>query len=179
MPSVMSHAVVGLGLAAALMPNQMPWGGWALAAGLAIAPDFDVVGFYLRVPYGAAFGHRGFFHSLFFAATISLTAALACYLGLGASWWAAWAGLFVITASHGLLDACTNGGKGIALLSPFDRTRYFFPWRPIQVAPIGLGFFSRWGLAALRSEILWIWLPTGVLVVAALVFRWSMGAVLN
>ena len=49
---------------------------------------------------------------------------------------------------------------GIALLAPFDNGRYFFPWRPIQVSPIGLhGFFTEFGLTALRSEILWIWLP--------------------
>ncbi|MHC4444672.1 MAG: hypothetical protein ACYTF1_17650 [Planctomycetota bacterium] len=43
----------------------------------------------------------------------------------------------MITASHGLLYALTDGGLGIALLSPFDTTRYFFGWIPIQVSPIG------------------------------------------
>jgi inner membrane protein len=56
---------------------------------------------------------------------------------------------FLITASHGILDAFTNGGLGIALFSPFDNSRYFFPFRPIQVSPIGAGFFSMRGLRVL------------------------------
>ncbi|NIM12838.1 MAG: hypothetical protein GTO45_29905 [Candidatus Aminicenantes bacterium] len=53
----------------------------------------------------------------------------------------------MLTASHGVLDAFTNGGLGIALLSPFDTTRHFSPWQPIEVAPIGIwAFFSDWGV---------------------------------
>jgi inner membrane protein len=40
----------------------------------------------------------------------------------------------------------TNGGLGCALFWPFDDTRYFAPWRPIPVSPIGLGFFSAYGM---------------------------------
>ena len=36
----------------------------------------------------------------------------------------------------------TDGGLGCALLWPISLTRYFAPWRPIPVAPIGLGFLS-------------------------------------
>lgn len=69
--------------------------------------------------------------------------------------------LFVITASHGVLDAMTNGGLGVAFFSPFDRTRYFLPWTPIQVSPIGAGsFFSSRGLEVIWSEIVWLWSPT-------------------
>jgi hypothetical protein len=39
---------------------------------------------------------------------------------------------FVVTASHGALDAMTDGGLGIAFFAPFDNTRYFFPFRPIK-----------------------------------------------
>src|SRR5579872_845956 len=48
---------------------------------------------------------------------------------------------FVVTASHGVLDAMTDGGLGIAFFAPFDNTRYFFPFRPIKVSPIGFSFF--------------------------------------
>jgi inner membrane protein len=58
------------------------------------------------------------------------------------------------------LDAMTDGGLGIALLSPFDNHRYFFPWTPIVVSPIGLrGFFSNWGLRVMISEITYVWAP--------------------
>jgi inner membrane protein len=42
---------------------------------------------------------------------------------------------FLLTASHGILDAFTNGGLVIALFSPFSNERYFFPWTPIEVSP--------------------------------------------
>jgi len=61
--------------------------------------------------------------------------------------------LFLTTASHGFLDAMTNGGLGIAFFSPFDPTRYFFPWKPILVSPIGLGrFLSQRGAAVLAAK---------------------------
>jgi inner membrane protein len=73
---------------------------------------------------------------------------------------------FLATVSHAILDALTNGGLGVALFSPIDPTRYFFPVRPIEVSPIGIGeFFSAQGWLVVRSELLWIWLPTLVLCV--------------
>ena len=60
----------------------------------------------------------------------------------------------------------TNGGLGVAFFSPFDNRRYFLPWRPILVSPIGVTrFFSHRGLAVLKTEIIWIWLPS-ILVIA-------------
>jgi len=45
--------------------------------------------------------------------------------------------------------------------------RYFFPWRPIVVSPIGIGaFLSRWGVQVMSSELRWIWLPAAVVVSA-------------
>jgi inner membrane protein len=78
----------------------------------------------------------------------------------------------VATASHGLLDAMTDGGLGVAFFSPFDNHRYFLPWRPIHVSPIGVGrFFSERGLAVLQTELLWIWLPAALLAVSAWLLR--------
>jgi len=34
--------------------------------------------------------------------------------------------LFLATASHGVLDAMTNGGLGVAFFSPFDNRRSRF-----------------------------------------------------
>ncbi|PYR66574.1 MAG: hypothetical protein DMF88_15795, partial [Acidobacteria bacterium] len=76
-----------------------------------------------------------------------------------------------VTASHGLLDAMTNGGRGIAFFAPFSNHRYFFPWRPIQVSPIGAGFFSPRGLRVLASEAVWIWVPSAIIAVSARVVR--------
>jgi inner membrane protein len=80
-------------------------------------------------------------------------------LGRAKVWWF----LFLATASHGLLDAMTNGGLGIAFFSPFNNDRYFLPWRPIVVAPISVRrFFSGRGVEVMKSELLWIWLPAVV-----------------
>jgi inner membrane protein len=49
------------------------------------------------------------------------------------------------------------------LFAPFSNERYFFPWRPIEVSPIGVGsFFSEWGLRVIGSELRWVWLPSAV-----------------
>jgi inner membrane protein len=83
-----------------------------------------------------------------------------------------WTYLFLATASHGFLDAMTDGGLGVAFLAPFDDHRYFLPWTPIRVSLIGLGrFFTSRGAAVIRSELLWIWVPVGALVVSVLLLR--------
>jgi inner membrane protein len=62
--------------------------------------------------------------------------------------------------SHGVLDAFTSRGGGVALLWPLDNARIFFDFRPILTAPISLQrFFSAEGLAVIQSELLWVWLP--------------------
>ena len=79
---------------------------------------------------------------------------------------------FLSAASHGLLDALTDGGLGVAFFSPFDRTRYFFPVRPIAVSPIGIReFFSEQGLVVMTSELTWVWLPVVVLFVGLRVLK--------
>jgi inner membrane protein len=48
----------------------------------------------------------------------------------------------------------------VAAFAPFDNTRYFLPWRPIQVSPVGAGaFLSEWGWRILKSEAVWIGIP--------------------
>jgi inner membrane protein len=176
MPTVVTHAAVGLGLAALYATQPMPFSHWALAAGLAMLPDADVLAFRLGLPYGSRFGHRGFFHSLFFALLTCLPLALICYQPAVESWWQLWAFFFGVMASHGILDAFTNGGMGIALLAPFDDNRYFFAWRPLQVAMIGVSFFHPWNLRAFGSELMWVWVPLGLVVGEVVCYRLFFGA---
>jgi inner membrane protein len=171
MPTVITHAAVGLGFAAVYTARSMPQLYWGLAAGLAMLPDLDVIAFRLGIPYGARFGHRGFSHSLCGAALVGLAAALLTAPSFGEPWWRLWALFGGAMASHGLLDAFTNGGMGIALLAPFDPTRYFFPWRPVQVCLIGGSLLNPWNLRAFRSELGWIWLPLAVLVGGVTYYR--------
>jgi inner membrane protein len=60
----------------------------------------------------------------------------------------------VVAVSHGLLDTLTNGGLGIALAWPFSMARYFAPWTPIPVAPIGVRMLSGRGLRVVMTEAL-------------------------
>jgi len=76
--------------------------------------------------------------------------------------------LFIAMGSHGVLDMLTDGGLGIAVLWPFDHVRYFFPTQVLKVSPIGMSFFSEWGLKTIISELFWIWLPA--LILMALVY---------
>ena len=140
-------------------------------------PDIDVIGFRFGIRYGDFWGHRGFTHSLLFAgilATLVLVAGFPHGLpGLRCVW--LWLYFFLATASHGFLDAMTNGGLGVAFFSPFDNTRYFLPWRPIVVSPISMTrFFGDRGLAVLQSELIWIWIPAGLLAALALGIRYRV-----
>jgi len=133
-----------------------------------VMPDIDVLAFKFGIAYGDLWGHRGMTHSLFFALIWSLILWLAmlkttdyhhCQF-LSKTSLTAILILFISTSSHGFLDAMTNGGLGVAFFSPFDTTRYFLPWQPIQVSPIGISaFFSSAGLRVILSELFWIGIP--------------------
>jgi inner membrane protein len=83
---------------------------------------------------------------------------------------------FGATASHGVLDALTNGGLGVAFFAPFSNTRYFFPWQPIEVSPLGIEpFLSSRGVEVMVSEFKWVWIPSGLLVLGAYALRRLFG----
>jgi len=124
-----------------------------------MAPDADVLGFFVGVPIGSMFGHRGLTHSIAFSAALATVVAR----GLVPSGTRVrlWLYLFVATASHGVLDAMTDGGIGIAFFAPFAAERYYLPWRPIAVSPIGVQrFLTARGIVVLASEARWVWLPS-------------------
>lgn len=168
MASVFTHAVTALSIGACFYRPGIPKRLWVTGAVCSAIPDLDVIGFDFGIRYGDFWGHRGFTHSLLFAALLATATVVAMAPMLlmrpdknssaSASW--TWAYLFLATASHGLLDAMTDGGLGVAFFSPFNDQRYFLPWRPILVSPIGIdAFFSSYGLAVLQNEFVWIWLP--------------------
>jgi len=165
--SLLSHAVAALSIGSCYYRPGQAKRVLATGALCSVIPDFDVLGFRFGIRYGDFWGHRGFTHSLLFAA---LLAGAIAALGFrreatGLSRFSLWTYLFLATASHGLLDAMTDGGLGVAFFSPLDNRRYFLPWTPIRVSPIGVGrFFSARGLAVLQSELLWIWLPAALFV---------------
>ena len=174
MASIFSHGVAALGIGALFYQPDIPKRVWVIGAVCAAIPDLDVIGFSAGVPYGDFWGHRGFTHSLLFAALLASAVLLLAFHRAvpSISRLALWSCLFLASASHGVLDAMTDGGLGVAFFSPLDNHRYFLPWRPIRVSPIGIQrFFSHRGLVIIESELLWIWLPAIVLIVAALLLR--------
>ena len=159
MPSLFTHVVAGAALGQAAKPAWRDWRFWSLAVLSSVLPDLDVLGFRFGIHYGDLWGHRGLMHSLVFAAAAGVIFSLLVRSGWRERWKPALI-FFLIMASHDLLDALTSGGLGIAFFSPFDTRRYFFPWTPIRVSPLGVSrFFSARGAAVLWSEIRWVWIP--------------------
>lgn len=161
MASAFSHAFVALALGKVPRQSLFSWRTVCLGMVCSVVPDLDVVGFYFGIPYEHVLGHRGLTHSLPFAGVLS-----ALFVGLlyrehsARAKTAVFFYLLLCTASHGLLDAMTDGGLGVAFFSPLDTTRYFFSVRPIAVSPIGVGkFFQERAFRVLASEVKWIWLP--------------------
>jgi inner membrane protein len=151
-PTIITHPVIAL--LKAWFP-RVPPRALGLGAVATVLPDADVVAFALDIPYEDMLGHRGISHSIAFAFVVALLGSL---LVKGA-----FAFLFLCALSHPLLDALTDGGLGVALFAPFSNERYFFPWTPIRVSPIGAGFFSTRGMQTLVSEVVWVWVPVGAL----------------
>jgi inner membrane protein len=159
MPTILTHPAVplaiGMGLGRDLISPRL------MVAGIvaSILPDLDVIAFGFGIPYEAEFGHRGFSHSLVFAFGIAwFGSVLLGYSGTRIR--PAFIYLFASAASHGILDAFTNGGLGIALLWPMSAQRFFAPVQMIEVSPLNLSsFMSERGLDVLASELWWVWLP--------------------
>jgi inner membrane protein len=59
-----------------------------------------------------------------------------------------------VLVSHPLLDTLTDGGLGCALLWPFSNERFFAPWTPLPVAPIGRNFLSAEGVRVAVTELI-------------------------
>jgi inner membrane protein len=159
MATVVSHFLVGVGMYRFVDRGRDPWWTGPFVAGcLAVLPDGDA----LLMPwnaYGDPWGHRGMTHSLAFAVVAGALAALLIrrrvtfpggFAGLAAM-------LAAVTASHGLLDAMTDGGLGVAFFAPFDLTRYFLPVRPIPVSPITADPTHPRVLSVLAVEAMLLW----------------------
>ncbi len=174
MPSVIAHSSVAFALGSLLPRPALPRWAYALGAVCAALPDLDVISFRLGISYAHMWGHRGFTHSIAFALASALTlVAIGALVRRGrCSGPTLFIFLFACTLSHGLLDAMTDGGHGVAFFVPFSTSRYFLPWRPIAVAPLGMSrFFSARGLQVLGSEAMWVVVPSLLVTLAAVIVR--------
>lgn len=172
MASAFSHLAIPAVLFACCKSSRVNAKLFVLAAACSVIPDIDVIAFHFGIPYQSQWGHRGFTHSVVFALVLAVLLT-GFHRRLCSKRWTVFWFCFLSCVSHALLDAMTNGGLGVALYWPFSLERLFFPFRPIQVSPIGVGrFFTAKGLAVIVSELIWVLLPALIIgILGALVRR--------
>ena len=160
MATIFTHPAIALGLSPLFAPVFRSKRILLMGMILTVIPDLDVIGLRLGIPYNHLLGHRGITHSLFFAAGFSCLISLLMTRNMRNHFSKVWLYFFLCMASHGALDALTNGGLGIAFFSPFSNERYFFPYTPIEVSTLNIArFFQGQGIPVIKSEIIWIWIP--------------------
>ena len=145
---------------------------------LSFSPDFDVIAFRFGIPYASPYGHRGATHSICFALLMGVliwvfhalysrskrridNTTQAKTLRRTSWYWGLIA--MLVTLSHPLLDAFTDGGLGVALWWPLSEERIFFSPQWIPVSPIGVGILSARGAYVILFETvlclpLWLYL---------------------
>lgn len=165
MASVFGHVMLAYAMGKSLRTSFHTSRFWWFTMACCLLPDVDVLGLARGIPYEHILGHRGLTHSIMFAMLVGLVvprwATPAIAYGTRPYWVFALY-FFLVTLSHGFLDALTDGGLGIAFFAPFDSTRYFFLLRPVAVSPIGVSaFVSQEGMGVLLSELVWIGIPVG------------------
>lgn len=170
MPSFFGHALAGYAVASAFHQGRPPRRMALLAVACSVAPDLDWFTGFLDPLDRYGLSHRGLLHSLLAAALLTVVAvALGCRSRLRRP--GPWLCLGTAAFSHGLLDACTFGGTGVAFLEPFSSVHFVAAWQPIFVSPIPLsGRLTDWLLFALGTELLWIGLPAALVILAARYF---------
>jgi inner membrane protein len=170
MASIFSHGIAAFAVGKLLILSKKPWKLWITGIICSMVPDADTIAFRFGIPYNSVWGHRGITHSILFAVFLALIVMIIFYKTIKLSekdWWILFIYFFLATVSHPVLDAMTNGGLGVAFFAPFDNSRYFFPWRPIQVSPIGAkAFFSAAGWKVIKSELIWVWIPSVILIIS-------------
>ncbi|HEX4632525.1 MAG TPA: metal-dependent hydrolase [Gemmatimonadales bacterium] len=157
MASPWAHALAGAAVGA-LYQGPERRRVMTLAAICAVAPDLDLIGWPLGVPFQAPLGHRGLTHSIPFAVLIGAAAA-AAFLRMLPSRDRLIAGLVLVlaTATHSLLDALTTySPTGPAFWAPFSNARYRFLWTPLT----GEGGFR----TGFGREALYVCLPALVVI---------------
>jgi inner membrane protein len=176
MASLLTHPVVPIAIAIIAGRKLIPLPVLLLGILFAILPDADSVTFRLGIPYASPFGHRGFSHSICCALAFAI-AAVPLSRRLDAKPVALFLFLFASMLSHGVLDAMTNKGNGVAFFWPFSAERFFFGFHPIEASPVSVRrFLSECGIEILQSELKWVWMPLLVLTLFGYGMRKKLGA---
>jgi len=164
MASVFGHTAIAIGVSGPFCKKIVSKKILALGIISSVLPDIDVLAYSKGISEGIL-AHRGLTHSPIFGLIWAITLiflfhnkCLSRHKIIIAAYY------FICIASHGIIDGLTNGGDGITYFLPFSTNRYFLPWEFIEVSPIGMSqFFSKWGLLVLKSEFLYLMLPSAIL----------------
>lgn len=167
MPSLFGHALAGYAISSAFNQGRPSRRMAIVATVCAVAPDLDWFTGFLDPQDHFGLAHRGFLHS-FLAAGLITVIAVALAFRSRARQPGPWLCLGAATFSHGLLDACTFGGTGVAFLGPFSTTHFVATWQPIFVTPIPLsGRLTDWFFFSVGTEVLWIGIPALLVILAS------------
>lgn len=174
MASAFGHALVAITLGSTLRRKLFNWKVILTGIVCTILPDADVVSFSFGIPYENFWGHRGFTHSFLFAFITGVVVTLIFFKPNFKRYTTYLYILYfsICTASHALLDAMTSGGLGVAFFSPWNNERFFLPWRPIRVSPIGVeNFIGERARIVLESEVVWIGIPCLSIIIISLIIN--------
>lgn len=147
MPSSVAHgfAVIAVGTVLRLPARVRP--AWYAGIASAVLLDLDAIG----RPFGGGDiawlgGHRALTHSLPFALTVGGVLALMLSRPLRGvlSTGRLWVFFALAMASHGVLDAMSDYGAGVAFFAPLVAARWKLAWQPFD---------------GILPEVLGIWVP--------------------
>jgi inner membrane protein len=174
MATIFTHPIPVLAVTVACGSKYIPA---RLAVAMLIAsilPDIDMIGYALDYRYPSPFAHRGFTHSLVFALAVGLLA-LAAAPQMKTKRGIAFFAVFLAILSHNFLDAL-GGRYGVLFFWPFDEARYALPWPSFISSWLSwlspYRFFSSWWADRfIRIELLTVWTPCALFVLAGFLLR--------
>jgi inner membrane protein len=125
-------------------------------------PDIDVMFVHLGLDQNGFFGHRNFFHSIFFAVILApiigflsaLKEAREVKINLSIYF-------LIVILSHDLLDGLTES-SGVSFFYPFIKTHLSFPITPLLPSGFSINSFTNDG--ALYRECFVLWVPSLILI---------------
>jgi len=108
MASAFSHGLVAIAIGKLLRMSPVSIRFVVLSIFCSVIPDIDIIGYRMGIDYGDLFGHRGITHSLAFAVVFSVAVVRLGFPAVkffSGGWWVFIFHFFLVTASHGVLDA--------------------------------------------------------------------------
>jgi inner membrane protein len=174
MATTFSHPIPALAVSVVFGSKYIPP---RLAVAMLIAsvlPDIDIIGYALGYRFPSPLAHRGFTHSLPFAFAVSLMA-LAVAPRMKTKRGIAFFAVFLAFLSHYFLDAL-GSRWGIPIFWPFDEARHAVPWPSFISSMLDWWnppriFSTWWGDRFIRIELLTVWMPCAIFVLAGFFLR--------